>query len=556
MSVLHAFPYLVLSGTSNPSTMRRLSSHAVHCHCEQGSRYRIQVVREFKKLAAVDIRLYPRPVSTNAAHQNAGDRLQVWLGVFGSNTTPSLQWLLNGSASGPAVIIPLGALETEDNPPSARTRTLVGIYEFRNLQPDTIYHISVQADGQHASLQVRTLPTQLSLDGTQQFNVLLVSCYYQPEDRNSLVSAVAGQLNGNKAPHLTLLLGDQVYLDLPTLKDFKDDIAWLAEQFENSYIRNWQGPGGLRTILSSSPCIHIPDDHEYWNNAPHYSPVVGNSRTEGGRHRWRLAAEMLYRAFQLPAPLQPGDPFIIDVPPLSFFLADSRSRRTEFSPDEQGKPRAEAMGSTARKMLNDWCDRLVQDKLFGVFATGQSLYDEPAGSWKGSIADYTLANYGDYEEIIAKLASVSDRGQPLVFLTGDVHWGRVTTINDVKTGRPAMYEVISSPSALVETVGYDGLKRAIGTLSGWFGSADPWPRHSDPSKPPDFLATQVLGKRYVTGSDSRTNGVYGHKGDQLTLLSFTRAGYGLDLTVTYYPVHADTAIRQPSKKILIQLRPL
>ena len=490
----------------------------------------------------MDIRLYPRPVPAMTAHHTAGDRLQVWIGVFGVATTPSIQWFLNGTPVTPTIVVALHSVRSAELVSSSSPRAFTGVYEFTGLQPESSYTVKAQSGVQQASIEVRTLPNQLPTDSNTPFQVLLVSCYYQPEDRSELVSAVIGQLKGTFRPDLTLLLGDQVYLDLPTLTDYKDDTTWLAEWFEGYYVRNWRGPGGLRTVLSSAPCISIPDDHEYWNNAPHYSVVVGNTKSAEGRQRWRTAAEMLYRGFQLPAPLQLGDPFILDIPPLSFFLADSRSQRSE--------SRSQSMTPQARQALQAWCTRVSQEGLFGVFATGQSLYDEPIGTLQGSVMDYSLSNYGDYSEIIRMLMSIPERGRPILCLTGDVHWGRVAKCVDVKTGRDALYEVISSPSALVSSVGFDQLKQAGEFFADLFGKSDPWPRHSNPDTPPDFLATQAFDKRY------RSHELHGQPGDQVVLLSFTRAGRGVDVRVTYYPIHEDAQLRRPIAVGPLHLRPL
>ncbi len=489
----------------------------------------------------MDIRIYPRAVPTDASHPAAGDRLHVWLGVFGAAAAPPIQWFLNGRRITPTPLLPLDSARSSEPGTALATRTLAAVYEFSGLEADRLYDVAVVSGSRRRSIQVRTLPEHLSKDVNHPLNVLLVSCYYQPEDRNELVGAVVRQLTGMRQPHLILLLGDQVYLDLPTLKRFKDDAAWLAQEFERTYVRNWLGPGGLGAILASAPSIHIPEDHEYWNNAPHYSPVVTISRSAAGRQRWRLAAEMVYRGFQLSAARQLGDPVMVDIPPLSFFMADTRSHRTD--------DRRAVMTPEARRMLADWCDRVAEQQLFGVFAAGQSLYDAPAGSFRGRIADYTLANYGDYAAVMRSLLSVPERGRPILCLTGDVHWGRVVRTMDVARGRAALYEVISSPSALVSSIGLDQLKHAVGFVGGLLGRSDPWPRHAAHKTPPDFLATQVVGKRY------RSEVLGGQTGDHVTLLSFTRAGHGVDVSVTHYPIHERADVRRPVTVGPLRLRP-
>lgn len=487
----------------------------------------------------MDCRLYPRPVPNN---RPAGDRLQIWIGVFDVTDSPPLQWTVNGTPAQPTIVVPLGSVRPPRLVPNDRQRAFTGIYEFAGLLPDTVYTFTADVGGERVSIDARTLPNELPVGLDQAFHVLLVSCYYQPEDRSELVSAIVRQLTGRIRPHLTFLLGDQVYLDLPTLTDFKDDTAWLADWFEGYYVRNWRGPGGLTAVLSSAPCVSLPDDHEYWNNAPHFSPIVGNTRTVQGRENWRAAAETVYRGFQLPVPLRFGDPFVLDVPPLSFFLVDSRSRRLE--------DRSQTMTTEAMRALRAWCERLVQDRLFGVFAAGQSLQDIPKGELAGSVADYALSNYEDFPEMVRALLSVPNRGQPLLCLTGDVHWGRVTQCMDVSLGRNALYEVIVSPSALVSSVGVDQFKKIGDFFSGLFGERDPWPRHASPETAPDFLAHQVLEKRY------QSSGLHGQMGDHVALLSFTRSGQGVNVQVTYYPIHQEMRLRQPASVGPLLLRPL
>jgi phosphodiesterase/alkaline phosphatase D-like protein len=174
---------------------------------------------------------------------------------------------------------------------------------------------------------------------------------------------------------MTLLMGDQVYLDLPTLQDFKNEVPWLAKKFEDDYTINWQVSPGYSQVLAAAPSISMPDDHEFWNNYPHPSPIVGNTLHHKGRDNWRKAALALYEVFQLPYPSSVGEPTIIEVAPLSFFLPDMRSLRDE--------DRRFTMNDRAHRKMKDWVTDLIarkdtiDRKLFGVVITGQSLFSEP-----------------------------------------------------------------------------------------------------------------------------------------------------------------------------------
>jgi hypothetical protein len=127
----------------------------------------------------------------------------------------------------------------------------------------------------------------------------------------------------------------------------------------------------------------------------------------------------------------------------------------------------------------------------------------------------------------------------LICLTGDVHWGRVATAQDITTGRTAITEIIASPSSLVTTVGSDTIKEIGGFLHGVFGSSDPWPRHSAPGKPPDFLASPALGGRFPCST------IHEQTGNHIALLSFRQGGNSVRCRVTYWPIHEDASVARP-----------
>jgi hypothetical protein len=137
--------------------------------------------------------------------------------------------------------------------PAELPRVFTGVYEFSGLMPDTLYTMAVQADNQNATLETRTLPSAVPTDLDRWCNVLLVSCFQQAENRQGLAGIIVSQLQSVIRPHLTLCMGDQVYLDLPTLQDFPDNIAWLAAKFEKDYTLNWRGPLGYTEILLAAP---------------------------------------------------------------------------------------------------------------------------------------------------------------------------------------------------------------------------------------------------------------------------------------------------------------
>lgn len=422
------------------------------------------------------------------------------------------------------------------NPPRAFT----GVYEFDRLRPDTPYTVTVQTEEGEAEVVVRTLPAEVPRKLDQWFNVLLVSCFHQTEDPTGLAGELAAELKKRFRLHMTLLLGDQVYLDLPTLQDFPDNLQWLAEKFEQDYVRNWRGPRGFPSILSAAPSISIPDDHEYWNNFPHKSPFIGNTHTGKGRDRWRKAAKRMYESFQLPGPERLGASVILDVPPLSFFMADTRTRRDS--------NRQHSLSPGALQQLHNWVTRLERSGLFGVFVSGQSVFAEAAGGVGGAVGDYELPNYRDFPDLVKELVRPGRGGREIICITGDVHWGRVAQATHRYTGRPAIYEVISSPSSLVTTIGTDQIRRIGSSLRAIFGHRDPWPRHADPDPVSEFFAFDVLRR------DFGCSVIHPQTGNHVVLLSFRQARSGLDVSVGYWPIHKDHDVRREHQKTIGPLR--
>lgn len=478
---------------------------------------------------------------------------RIWIGILAPRA-PALTWFLDGNPVAPARILPLRPLASAipaELLGALPADNFIGVFEISDLDPGTTYLVSVRASmpdaAASAELRTRTLLSSVPslLDGT--FNVLLASCFYQAEDKTGQAGVFAGQLNGAARPDLTLLLGDQVYLDLPTLANFPDDAAALARRFEGDYRANWQGEAGYSQLLRLAPAVSVPDDHEYWNNFPHGSPFIQNSWTQSGRDNWTAAAAALYKAFQFSyepeayyhgGPAELGDASVIDVEPLSFFLADGRSKR------DPG--RATVLTARGKEQLEHWVSDSIQKRHIGIFVTGQSMLDSPAGGLKGTLAGYQLSNYGDFSDITHALGRFAEAGLPIIMITGDVHWGRVAAARDARTGRESIFEIISSPTSLVSTVGKDQLIALQGKIT---GQTEAWPRHSSPGSVPKFLWFGNFGARFVCSR------MHEQRGNHFALLSFARSGAGVRLRTTYHPIHEDLNLRKPQAVREITLIP-
>ncbi|MCR9137614.1 MAG: alkaline phosphatase D family protein [Alphaproteobacteria bacterium] len=445
------------------------------------------------------------------------DKARLWLCVENSgkaDPADPVVWKLNGAVVEAETVRPLSAAHVHS------AALLTGIFELSLPAANAFNRIEAKVFGQSAEVQIRRFPQAMADNGW--FRLLLCSCYHQAEDRQALVSQSFLNIPAAERQDLSLFMGDQVYLDLPTLNNYPDNEARLAERFEQYYRTNWTTYVGLDAVLKTAPSVFCPDDHEYWNNFPHWSPIIQNSWTPGSRMRWKSAADQLYDAFQCAAPAVRGDNIEIDVDPLSVLVLDQRSQRKD--------DRSATLGPDGLAQLNNWVNRLIKEKKFGAVVTGQSLLDKPVGAFKGAVADWMLPNYEDYAPIVKALSRLSDHGRPVLLLTGDVHWGRVTRIKE--GGRTRFIEIICSPSSLVSTIGGDQLSTIGAGFRRFFrGEKTRWPRHADAPDAEPFFAQTVFGKRY------RTEVVYRHKGDQLAMLALRRAADTLEAKVTYYEIH-------------------
>jgi hypothetical protein len=458
---------------------------------------------------------------------------QIFVGDFGATHAREPTFLLDG---GPVLAVPLRRMASVRSPQdgvplnSASPRAFTGVYEIPNLAPGAAHVLEVRVGDEAQRPVIGALPARIPSEVDGGFNILLASCFCTGEHNPATLRAgLAAALSGiypkpafGRRPDCSFFMGDQVYLDLPSLTDFPEDRASLAQKFEADYVRNWSG--GLAPLLETAPSVCLPDDHEFWNNAPHRSPFIQNSWTKRGQDAWRGAAQTAFDAFARPHPYAggPGDtPFVLTIAPLSFFLADGRSGRTE----------TEALTGACRAALAGWVQMLNANNYVGVFATGQSLFCEAPGWLVGQVADREMPNYQDFSEIIRTLQGAR---QPLFALTGDVHWGRVTVAKDA-TSAARIHEVVVSPLALVTTPGKDQLHRVLGRVKGFFGGANSWPRHSDADVPPERFG--MGASRYGCEPGRAVDGLPANvKGDQLALLSFAfdAARHRLSAVVTYY----------------------
>lgn len=468
----------------------------------------------------MEIMLYGRVAPSKEIH--------VWLGVSNCTALPSASWKINGIPISPTPLIdfrPIRNNSLVNNPNNPRT--YFGLFKFDNLTSRTQYQVEANFNGKIKRLSIRPMPEEIPEEG---FHVLLSSCFHGKEASHGKIEYMVDTVKKYcplGGPNMTILLGDQVYLDLPTFEDFPSGKKALAEKFEKKYLNNW-GENSLTKLLSAAPFVAIADDHEYWNNYPHWSPHIGNSWSEKGRKNWTAAADAMYEGFQSSynsgTGLDANQPTIITIPPISFFIVNTRSGREENT----------FMPPNGLSKLNNWIRETNANSNIkvAIFVTGQSLYRKKASGISGKIADKELPNYTDFKDLVTSLTKIQEK---LICITGDVHWGRVVESVSVDNHiRGNAYEIIVSPSALVTTPIVD----TFNSLKFW----KKWPRHGNPEEEEDMGAfangVEGIGKPYndpkiKTGEG---NGKAMLKGDQIALLSFFNYGAKFTARVQYWNI--------------------
>ncbi|MDQ0015856.1 hypothetical protein J2W23_004257 [Variovorax boronicumulans] len=474
--------------------------------------------------------------------------IQLWVGMFGAQNPPIPQFFIDGVPATPLTPSAMAPIRDHHAGADGKPINHRGVFRFSVALAEDIHPIRIVAGTEHCELIVRTLPKELpsSLDG--EFNILLCSCYFQPEDKNGLLGTIASQIK--LKPHLVLMAGDQVYLDLPLLEDMPESEPALSQLIGDKYFRNWASASlntaGLEPVLSKAAVVSIPDDHEFWNNYPFPQAQLPNTWNKEVRDRWKAAAQALYEDYQLAGDPSTAGATRIDVAPLRMLFVDMRIDR-----DDKFR---RLMNDAAETAFRLWVDDLIRDRkadrpAVGVLASGQALFiDPPTSDFTKHTADAEMGNYQQFDFAKKELMRLADEGIPLLYLTGDVHWSRVAGAKDRQhPGQPLFYEVISSPSCLIRTPFVDAAKESSNAVKGIFGAKDPWPRHSDPEKVP---ANFGPGNRFSLERKFERNG------DQIAMVSFARAGNGVDARVTYFAISPDKKLSRSETVDTLQLRPV
>lgn len=448
------------------------------------------------------------------------DELLIWVGISNAYPPPAVTFEIQGQPVS-AQLLPPGFEPLGDEVCDARGKPLNHRALFKLTWPTTSerFQVIVRIPGTNAktTLTSRRLPAHLPTKASESFNLLLSSCYYQPNDKSLALADVIKAIK--PSPDFTLLAGDQVYLDLPSQQNLPANKKRLAQALGKKYQANWfstslQQPG-LAHVLSHGPVLCVPDDHEFWNNYPLFQVQLDNTHSEQGRTNWKEIAVCLYERYQM-SPAQAAGFFRQDLEPLSMLFLDSRTWR-----DADGK---QMFNHATQVAIEEWAADLLARKknnqaAIGLLSSGQALLIEKPGRWARKLADMEMPNYDDFALLTKTLANLFAAEIPVLYITGDVHWGRIVEgIN--QRGKKLFYEVIASPSRLIDTLGSDQLNSVKDIFR---RTPKTFPRH--PCAPESMagikLANLDLDIRHC------------QQGDHVALLRFHAIPGGIEFSVDY-----------------------
>lgn len=463
------------------------------------------------------------------------DELLIWVGMLAVYPPPSVIFEIAGQPVA-AQLLPPGFEALGDEVCDARGKAINYRGIFKLAWPDTAerFTVTVSANGCVTTLSSRRPPQQLPLKNAASFNLLLSSCYYQPNDKSRALADVIKHIK--PAPDFTVLAGDQVYLDLPSQQDLPCNKTALAKTLGKKYQLNWfsnsaQQPG-LANILRQGPVLCVPDDHEFWNNFPLFQAQLDNTHCEQDRANWAELANRLYERYQR-SPAQAAGFFRQDIAPLSMLFLDGRTQR-----DGDG---VQMFNAATHAAIGQWKSDLLQRKqqghaAVGLLSSGQALLIETPGPWACKIADMEMPNYADFALITTALAELFAAEIPVIYITGDVHWGRIVEGKNVR-GNTLFYEVIASPSRLIDTNCVDEYKLVRNNWRSLFGKGEDFPCHP--------IAAEVNELKF---SNLRLSVKHRQRGDHVALLRFHATPAGIEFSVDYVCTDADEKLRRAYSK--------
>ncbi|HFE44486.1 MAG TPA: hypothetical protein ENJ18_03185, partial [Nannocystis exedens] len=231
----------------------------------------------------------------------------LWFGSFGSVVPPATVEVQIDGHGAEQVALDWSQLMPGETPVVWVARARLG-----GLVANTRYVLRLRPTPEsrsEAPVVLRTLPAGLPGPREDPFVLLLGSCFDRRGRAASAVGNLPRLLSGQRLPHLKLLCGDQIYLDLPVFSVIPRQPAETYRYVLGKYLRNWAPGGslgrggaslanGFGDLLRHGANLFLSDDHEFWNNYPFAASQVSFSYTSAGRRRLADLGSAFVRGFQ------------------------------------------------------------------------------------------------------------------------------------------------------------------------------------------------------------------------------------------------------------------
>ena len=354
--------------------------------------------------------------------------------VLASSRTPNLQ-VVRRSDRQPAAfnLVPLRPQYSKE---LTAELGLYGVELFElaatGLAESSEYVVEDRTSGSLQELVLRTLPRHIGSEG---LTIVVGSCYYEGFGK------AAGYLAGLRStrfslPAFKLLIGDNLYVDIgPTRPGRDTGYTETVDRYLTYFWQSWYAD-----VLSTLPTFTTWDDHEFWNNYPEKQTWLLRSYPSSAHRPVYIKAgneclKLFQRTLNPPSIVTAGGSYIFEIPPISFFVADTRSGRTLHD-----DPARRMLSSGELGALENWTAKLQAP---GVLVIGQPLW-----LTKGGKSDY---NPPDFEEQYARIWKALDKSRfDILVISGDVHHSHVL---EIALRNRIIREFVTTPACHIPTLG-------------------------------------------------------------------------------------------------------
>jgi hypothetical protein len=317
-----------------------------------------------------------------------------------------------------------------------------GSVKLTGLAPNSVYDVELSPAGVRSvadRARIRTFPEDIGGEKNP-FRLFIGSCFSRStasEDGNNVLGL--HDLLRADPPHLKILCGDQVYLDIPVAERIPHDQAAMQRFVLDKYLTNWgelgRGSSGFGDLLRTGSSLFTCDDHEFWNNYPNAAIYAPSLYDATRRQTFSDSAQRALKLFQRIPPSIRVVKLGRGANRLTLITLDGRLYRSASRAHRSDD--LKLLASTLRTCPGPALIVLSQPLL-------DSAHNSRIKRWFAThVMDLHLADFADYRELVAAIAACP---HDVCVLSGDIHGGRITAQSGA---RHTLYEVITSPLSLV-----------------------------------------------------------------------------------------------------------